>query len=120
MPRYDYRCEACENVFEVTQSFNSEPAAQCPRCANSARRLVSKVAIRFKGSGWYSTDNRSGSATNGVSQTKESDSNKGRKENQKTKGQSINTENQSPKSDGESNSSGKADSSPKPPDSKTS
>ena len=116
MPRYDYRCEACEHVFEVTQSFNSEPAAQCPRCEKSARRLVSKVAIHFKGSGWYSTDNRSGSATNGVSQTKESGSSKDQKENQKKKKQSINAENQSPKSDAKSNSSGKTDSSANPPD----
>ncbi len=120
MPRYDYRCEACENVFEVTQSFDSEPAAQCPRCSNSARRLVSKVAIHFKGSGWYSTDNRSGSATNGVSKTKEPGSSTEQNENQKTKKQSTDNESDSHrKSDAKTDSSANADSSAKTTDQKT-
>ena len=66
MPRYDYHCPACDNTFELTQSFDSEPAADCPVCGSRSRRLISFPAIHFKGSGFYSTDNRSSSAANGA------------------------------------------------------
>ena len=67
MPRYDYHCPACDTTFEVTQDFHSEPAAVCPACGNGARRLISHPAIHFKGSGFYTTDNRSSNAANGAS-----------------------------------------------------
>ena len=73
MPRYDYHCPACDNVFELTQSFDSEPVAECPVCGSRARRLISHPAIHFKGSGFYSTDNRSSSAANGVSRSESDD-----------------------------------------------
>jgi len=66
LPRYDYHCPACDNTFELTQSFDSEPAADCPVCGHASRRLISHPAIHFKGSGFYSTDNRSASAANGA------------------------------------------------------
>ena len=56
MPRYDYECNTCHHVFELKQSFSSEPVATCPECQNSARRLFHSVPIVFKGSGWYVTD----------------------------------------------------------------
>ena len=73
MPRYDYHCPACDNTFELTQSFDSEPVADCPVCGSSARRLISHPAIHFKGSGFYSTDNRSSTAANGVSRAPSGD-----------------------------------------------
>ena len=69
MPRYDYRCPACDEVFELTQSFDSEPVAECPKCSSRARRLISHPAIHFKGSGFYTTDNRSSNAAAGPSST---------------------------------------------------
>jgi len=78
LPRYDYHCPACDNTFEVTQSFDSEPAADCPACGSRARRLISHPAIHFKGSGFYSTDNRSSTAANGASRAS-SDERKGSK-----------------------------------------
>ena len=56
MPRYDYECNTCHHVFELKQSFSSEPVATCPECQNGARRLFHSVPIVFKGSGWYVTD----------------------------------------------------------------
>ena len=73
MPRYDYHCPACDNTFEVTQNFASEPAAACPACGSAARRLISHPAIHFKGSGFYSTDNRSSSAANSASRAQSDD-----------------------------------------------
>ena len=63
MPRYDYECDTCHHVFELKQSFSSEPVATCPECQNAARRLFHSVPIVFKGSGWYVTDYGKGSTT---------------------------------------------------------
>lgn len=59
MPTYEYRCPACSHRFELRQSFQDPPLVQCPKCAGSARRIISRVGVVFKGSGWYSTDHRS-------------------------------------------------------------
>lgn len=56
MPRYDYQCKSCDHVFEVRQSFDSEPRADCPLCAGESRRKFQVVPIIYKGSGFYTTD----------------------------------------------------------------
>jgi putative FmdB family regulatory protein len=64
MPRYDYECNSCSNVFEVKQGFNDEPVAECPECSSQARRIFTPVPIIFKGSGFYVTDQRSAATPN--------------------------------------------------------
>ena len=67
MPRYDYRCadNACENdTFEVSKSYTDDSITVCPVCNVEAKRLLSPIAVHFKGSGFYVTDNR---ASNGAS-----------------------------------------------------
>ncbi len=61
MPRYDYECQTCHHVFELKQSFDSEPVATCPECRNGARRKFSVVPVVFKGSGFYVNDYGRGS-----------------------------------------------------------
>ena len=61
MPRYDYECQTCHHLFELKQSFDSEPVAACPKCRNDARRKFSVVPIVFKGSGFYVNDYGRGS-----------------------------------------------------------
>ena len=56
MPRYDYECDDCSHRFEVRQSFDSEPVAECPQCQARASRKFHAVPIMFKGSGWYVND----------------------------------------------------------------
>ena len=56
MPRYDYQCNSCDHVFEVRQSFDSEPRADCPLCTGESRRKFQVVPIIYKGSGFYTTD----------------------------------------------------------------
>ena len=56
MPLYDYRCTNCGHVFELRQSFESVPEADCPKCENKARRKFHAVPIIYKGSGFYTTD----------------------------------------------------------------
>ena len=58
MPRYDYRCQQCGNVYEKREGFDAPSLQTCPDCSGTARRILTPPAIVFKGSGWYSTDNR--------------------------------------------------------------
>ena len=58
MPIYRYHCPKCNSKFELKQSFNDESRAACPKCQNEAQRLFSPVPVIFKGSGFYTTDNR--------------------------------------------------------------
>ena len=67
LPRYDYKCGSCELVFEVKQSFSSEPVTTCPDCMNVASRLIHSVPVVFKGSGFYVNDYGKGSSPSGSS-----------------------------------------------------
>lgn len=60
MPTYEYRCQDCGSTVEVVQSFKDEPLTVCGVCGGRLRRVFHPVGIVLKGSGFYSTDNRSG------------------------------------------------------------
>ncbi len=62
MPIYEYECSLCCLHFERKQRFDEEPAAICPKCQGKARRVLHSIPVIFKGSGFYSTDNRKGGA----------------------------------------------------------
>ena len=50
MPAYDYKCTACDEVFEVTRSISDESPVSCPSCSSSeARRVFSPVGVVFQG-----------------------------------------------------------------------
>jgi len=62
MPIYTYRCENCGIQFEKNQKFTDQPLTRCPECnKKSLHKVYTPVGIVFKGSGFYSTDNRSSS-----------------------------------------------------------
>ena len=63
MPLYDYECLANGHVFEVRQKVIEVGNAPCPTCSSDSRRVFHSVPILFKGSGFYSTDNRKGQAS---------------------------------------------------------
>src|SRR5438874_10633068 len=63
MPTYVYACQACGRVIERRQSFSDNPLTVCEACAGELRRVLQPVGIIFKGSGFYSTDYKSGSAS---------------------------------------------------------
>lgn len=76
MPLYEYRCDHCDEVFEVMQKFSDEPLSAHDKCGGAVRRLLSAPAIQFKGSGWYITDyarsgSRGGNGKNGKSEPPE-------------------------------------------------
>jgi putative FmdB family regulatory protein len=55
MPIYEYRCSN-GHTFETMQSINDEPLGSCEVCGAPAERVLSPVAVHFKGSGFYTTD----------------------------------------------------------------
>ncbi|NTW27922.1 MAG: FmdB family transcriptional regulator [Coriobacteriia bacterium] len=59
MTRYDYRCTACAESFEISKPMGKTDDEQCPVCGASAKRIYSAAAIAFKGSGFHNTDYRS-------------------------------------------------------------
>jgi len=57
MPIYEYRCQGCGHEMEKLQRMSDAPFVDCPACAQPAlKKLISAVAFRLKGSGWYETD----------------------------------------------------------------
>ncbi len=61
MPIYSYRCKNCGKVFEKFRKMGSEGKEYCDACNSEALRLFLPSGIIFKGSGFYSTDYKSGS-----------------------------------------------------------
>jgi putative FmdB family regulatory protein len=66
LPVYDYRCTN-GHQYELTEGFDAPTQHKCRVCGKVARRQISVPAVIFKGSGFYSTDNRSGNRRNGGS-----------------------------------------------------
>jgi len=58
VPTYEYVCAACGNHFDTVQSFSDPPLERCEICGGQLRRVFHPAGILFKGSGFYSTDNR--------------------------------------------------------------
>ena len=110
MPRYDYECDTCHHIFELKQSFDSEPVATCPNCENSARRKFHAVPIVFKGSGWYVNDyGKRSNNTSAPADSKESSDSSSKPE---SKSGSESKESADSGSKSESKTSAKAESTP--------
>jgi putative FmdB family regulatory protein len=66
MPNYDYRCLSCGHEYELFQSISEKPAAKCPECGKKVQRLFGGGAgVSFKGTGFYVTDYKKPSASQG-------------------------------------------------------
>jgi putative FmdB family regulatory protein len=59
MPTYEYYCvDDDTHVVEEKRSINDRDLPLTCACGSyMTRRLINKVGIQFKGSGFYSTDN---------------------------------------------------------------
>ncbi|MCY4200438.1 MAG: zinc ribbon domain-containing protein [Gammaproteobacteria bacterium] len=65
MPIYEYQCGSCGHQFETMQRISDAPLSECPVCGKDGlRKLISPVAFRLKGGGWYETDFKKGDARN--------------------------------------------------------
>jgi putative FmdB family regulatory protein len=64
MPIYEYRCSQCGHELEALQKLSEAPLTTCPACrASTLVKQVSVAGFQLKGSGWYATDFRGGTAT---------------------------------------------------------
>jgi putative FmdB family regulatory protein len=63
MPIYAYRCSACGHAKDVLQKMSDPALTTCPSCgAEAYSKQVTAAGFQLKGSGWYATDFRGGSA----------------------------------------------------------
>ena len=65
MPTYEYACTACGHRLEAVQKFTDDPLTECPECGAALRKVYGAVGIVLKGSGFYKTDSRAASGSNG-------------------------------------------------------
>src|SRR5205823_6818778 len=86
MPIYGYVCRQCGHEFEVLQGINDAPLKSCPECMGPLQKLLYPVGVIFKGSGFYTTDYRAGSRSDGdgVARSEKSDKESGKTERAKT------------------------------------
>lgn len=62
MPTYQYKRED-GTVFEVFQSMSDDALTHCPQTGLPAKRMITGGSgVVYKGSGWYVTDYKNGSA----------------------------------------------------------
>jgi putative FmdB family regulatory protein len=73
MPTYVYRCAKCGEQIEAFQSFADTPLTKHTACGGKLTKVLSAAGIVLKGSGFYKTDNRSGSSK-GPSKEKQKES----------------------------------------------
>ena len=63
MPIYAYRCEECGFAKDVLQKISDPVLSVCPSCGKSSfKKQVTAAGFQLKGTGWYVTDFRGGSA----------------------------------------------------------
>jgi putative FmdB family regulatory protein len=60
MPLYEYGCDGCGTVSEISHRLSEPSPTDCPSCgAPKLSKLISAAAFRLKGGGWYETDFKS-------------------------------------------------------------
>jgi putative FmdB family regulatory protein len=63
MPIYAYRCDDCGFAKDVLQKMSDPVLTECPSCGKSSfKKQVTAAGFQLKGTGWYVTDFRGGSA----------------------------------------------------------
>ena len=63
MPIYAYRCNSCGFQKDHLQKMDDPVIAACPECgADAYAKQVTAAGFQLKGSGWYATDFKGGSA----------------------------------------------------------
>ena len=63
MPIYAYKCSSCGHTRDVLQKLSAAPLTDCPACGQSTyAKQITAPQFQLKGSGWYVTDFKGGSA----------------------------------------------------------
>jgi len=59
MPFYRYACESCGETFRELHLNGDTAPVVCPVCGGrETRRLLPRIGVLYKGSGYYTTDYR--------------------------------------------------------------
>lgn len=53
---YDFKCDTCGEVIEIMCSIRNKPDLVGCKCGGTAKRIYHISAIKYKGSGFYTTD----------------------------------------------------------------
>lgn len=107
MPTYVYRCAKCGEQIEAFQSFADAPLTKHTDCGGKLTKVLSAAAVVLKGSGFYKTDNRTGSSK-GAPKEKQKESTSSSSDSSSSSGSSgsgSGTSGDSSKSSGDSSSS---------------
>ena len=63
MPIYAYKCDSCGHRQDVLQKMSDPLLTVCPACgAATFTKQLTAAGFQLKGSGWYATDFKNGSA----------------------------------------------------------
>jgi putative FmdB family regulatory protein len=63
MPIYAYKCASCGHAKDVLQKISDPVLTLCPQCGESSfAKQLTAAGFQLKGSGWYATDFKGGSA----------------------------------------------------------
>ncbi|TCS74088.1 putative FmdB family regulatory protein [Sulfuritortus calidifontis] len=63
MPIYAYQCASCGHQEDVMQKISDAPLTTCPKCGQASYgKMLTAAGFQLKGSGWYATDFKGGSA----------------------------------------------------------
>ena len=63
MPIYAYKCSSCGHEKDVLQKVSDAPLTGCPACGSASfAKQLTAAGFQLKGSGWYATDFKNGSA----------------------------------------------------------
>jgi putative FmdB family regulatory protein len=64
MPIYAYRCDSCGFQKDHLQKLSDPVLSTCPECGAAAYvKQLTAAGFQLKGSGWYATDFKGGSAS---------------------------------------------------------
>ncbi|MDD5028141.1 MAG: zinc ribbon domain-containing protein [Rhodoferax sp.] len=64
MPIYAYKCGSCGFAKDVLQRISDPVLTECPECGQSTfTKQLTAAGFQLKGSGWYATDFKGGSAS---------------------------------------------------------
>ena len=63
MPIYEYHCSSCGINKDVMQKMSDPVLTTCPECGKETfSKQISAAGFQLKGSGWYASDFKGGTA----------------------------------------------------------
>lgn len=79
MPIYAYKCSSCQHEQDVLRKVSDPPLTLCPACgASTFAKQLTAAGFQLKGSGWYATDFKNGSARKGGADGRKADAGGGK------------------------------------------